>query len=85
MWRESIGGDVDDPRFVGLVGGLSLTSGRFRALWARHDVRTLERGTTTMNHPVVGEMPLHVAKLPVNGQPDHFVVAGPEGNESCVR
>lgn len=65
--RESIGDDVDDPRFVELVGELSLTSGRFRALWARHDVRTLEGGTTTVNHPVVGEMHLHRDKLPVNG------------------
>jgi MmyB-like transcription regulator ligand binding domain len=65
--RESIGDDVDDPRFVELVGELSLTSGRFRALWARHDVRTLEGGTTTVNHPVVGEMHLHRYKLPVNG------------------
>lgn len=65
--RESIGDDVDDPRFVELVGELSLTSGRFRVLWARHDVRTLEGGTTTVNHPVVGEMHLHRDKLPVNG------------------
>lgn len=65
--RESIGDDVDDPRFVELIGELSLTSGRFRELWARHDVRALEGGTATVNHPVVGELRLHRDKLPVDG------------------
>ena len=65
--RESIGDDVDDPRFVELIGELSLTSGRFRELWARHDIRALEGGTTTVNHPVVGRLHLHRDKLPVNG------------------
>ncbi|MEV6823610.1 helix-turn-helix transcriptional regulator [Amycolatopsis sp. NPDC051102] len=65
--RDSIGTDVDNPRFVELVGELSLTSGRFRELWARHDVRTLEGGTTTVNHPVLGRLHLHRDKLPVDG------------------
>jgi len=66
-FREQIGDDIDDPRFVELVGELSLGSGRFRELWARHDVRTLEGETTTVNHPVVGELHLHRDKLPVGG------------------
>jgi transcriptional regulator with XRE-family HTH domain len=66
-FRESVGNNIDDPRFVELVGELSLTSGRFRELWARHDVRILEGGTTTVNHPVVGELHLHRDKLPVEG------------------
>jgi transcriptional regulator with XRE-family HTH domain len=65
--RDSIGTDVDNPRFVELVGELSLTSGRFRELWARHDVRALEGGTTTVNHPVLGRLHLHRDKLPVDG------------------
>ncbi|MEV4049705.1 helix-turn-helix transcriptional regulator [Amycolatopsis sp. NPDC049688] len=65
--RDSIGTEVDDPRFVELVGELSLTSGRFRELWARHDVRALEGGTTTVNHPVLGRLHLHRDKLPVDG------------------
>jgi transcriptional regulator with XRE-family HTH domain len=64
-FREQVGDAVDDPRFVELVGELSLASGRFRELWARHDVRMLEGGTTTLNHPVVGELRLHRDKLPV--------------------
>ena len=49
-----------------LVGELALSSERFRTLWARHDVRSLEGGTTTVNHPVVGELDLHRDKLPVD-------------------
>jgi transcriptional regulator with XRE-family HTH domain len=65
-FRKSIGDDIDNPRFVELVGELALSSERFRALWARHDVRSLEGGTTTVNHPVVGELHLHRDKLPVD-------------------
>jgi transcriptional regulator with XRE-family HTH domain len=65
-FRKSIGDDIDNPRFVELVGELALSSERFRTLWARHDVRSLEGGTTTVNHPVVGELRLHRDKLPVD-------------------
>ncbi|MGN6425717.1 MAG: helix-turn-helix transcriptional regulator [Leifsonia sp.] len=64
--RANIGDDVDDPRFVELVGELALSSERFRALWARHDVRTLEGGTAAIDHPVLGELRLHRDKLPVD-------------------
>ena len=66
-FRQSIGEDTDDGRIVELVGELSLASARFRALWARHDVRRLEGGTTSVDHPVVGELHLHRDKLPVDG------------------
>jgi transcriptional regulator with XRE-family HTH domain len=66
-FRQSVGDDIDDPRFVELVGELSLASERFRSLWARHDVRGLDGGTTTVNHPVVGRLHLHRDKLPVDG------------------
>ena len=64
-------GDLRDPsrdaRTVELVGELSLASGRFRALWDRHDVRRLQGGTTVVDHPAVGELRLHRDKLPVEG------------------
>ncbi|SEO99142.1 helix-turn-helix domain-containing protein [Actinacidiphila rubida] len=66
-FRKSVGDDVDNPRFVELVGELALSSERFRTLWARHDVRGLDGGTTTVHHPVVGELRLHRDKLPVDG------------------
>ncbi|WP_329255196.1 helix-turn-helix transcriptional regulator [Actinoallomurus sp. NBC_01490] len=65
-FRKSVGDDIDDPRFVELVGELALSSERFRSLWARHDIRNLDGGTTTVNHPVVGELRLHRDKLPVD-------------------
>src|ERR1700683_4156765 len=65
-FRRSIGDDIDSPRFVELAGELALSSERFRTLWARHDIRSLEGGTATMNHPVVGELHLHRDKLPVD-------------------
>jgi transcriptional regulator with XRE-family HTH domain len=66
-FRNSVGEDADDPRVVQLVGELALASERFRTLWARHDVRLLAGGTTTVDHPVVGELCLHRDKLPVDG------------------
>ncbi len=65
-FRKSIGDDIDNPRFVELVGELALSSEKFRTLWARHDVRSLEGGTTVVHHPVVGELHLHRDKLPVD-------------------
>ena len=65
-FRKSIGDDIDNPRFVELVGELALSSERFRTLWARHDVRSLDGGTAAVNHPVVGELRLHRDKLPVD-------------------
>jgi transcriptional regulator with XRE-family HTH domain len=40
--RTTIGDDIDNPRFVELVGELALSSQRFRTLWVRHDVRSLD-------------------------------------------
>ncbi|WP_404195988.1 helix-turn-helix transcriptional regulator [Streptomyces tauricus] len=64
--RTTIGDDTDNPRFVELVGELALSSQRFRTLWARHDVRNLDGGTTTVHHPTVGELRLHRDKLPID-------------------
>jgi transcriptional regulator with XRE-family HTH domain len=66
-FRRSVADDVQDQRVVELVGELSLASGRFRQLWARQDVRALEGGSITVDHPVVGELHLHRDKLPVDG------------------
>lgn len=49
-----------------LVGELALSIETFRSLWARHDVRGLGGGTTTVSHPVVGELRPHRDKLPVD-------------------
>lgn len=65
--RANIADDIDDARFVELVGELAISSERFRSLWARHDVHNLEGGTALIDHPLVGELRLHRDKLPVDG------------------
>ena len=65
--RQSVGKDVDNPRFIELVGELSLASPFFRRMWARHEVRA-QRGTPLqLNHPQVGEMILNRERLGING------------------
>src|SRR6202042_1420506 len=80
-FRKSIGDDIDSPRFVELAGELALSSERFRTLWARHDIRSLEGGTTTVNHPVVGELPRNRDKLPADDVPMALYYAD-QGSES---
>lgn len=66
LFRRTVGNDTTDARAVELVGELSLASARFRSLWARHDVRQLRGGTTTVAHPMVGTLHLNREKLPVD-------------------
>ncbi|MEU3415066.1 helix-turn-helix transcriptional regulator [Streptomyces sp. NPDC006658] len=66
-FRQSVGTDTDDPRFIELVGELSLASDRFRRLWARHDVRSREGASVTLDHPQVGALTLNREKLVVSG------------------
>ncbi|MER5405843.1 helix-turn-helix transcriptional regulator [Streptomyces sp. NPDC002769] len=63
-FRRSVDDSVADQRSVELVGELSLASNRFRTLWARHDIKALGY-TSTVNHPVVGELHLNREKLAV--------------------
>ncbi len=65
--RQSVGTDIDNPRFVELVGELSLSSPLFGQLWARHEVRG-QRGTLMrFNHPQVGDMVLNRERLSIGG------------------
>lgn len=66
-FRESVGTDTDDARFIELVGELSLSSDRFRQLWARHDVRSCVTSETHLHHPQLGELTLNREKLAING------------------
>jgi len=61
--RSVAGADVDDPRLIELVGELSLRSERFRALWARQDVRHKSTGISLLKHPQVGRLELRYEKL----------------------
>jgi transcriptional regulator with XRE-family HTH domain len=69
-FRQSVGTDTDDPRFIELVGELSLASPRFRQLWARHDVASRRSATMSFDHPQVGELRLNREKLIVSEAPN---------------
>jgi transcriptional regulator with XRE-family HTH domain len=73
-FRESVGTDTDDPRFVQLVGELSLSSERFRRLWARHDVQTREGRPARIHHPQVGDLTLSREKLAIGGAEGQLLV-----------
>ncbi|MFI7611055.1 helix-turn-helix domain-containing protein [Nonomuraea terrae] len=66
-FREAVGTDTTDPRFIELVGELSLASPLFRQLWARHDVRPRGGAAVPFNHPQVGEITLNREKLLIPG------------------
>jgi hypothetical protein len=66
--RQSVGTDIDDPRFIELTGELALASDRFRQLWARHDVRVLYGGTRVQfDHPEVGALVVNRERLAIGG------------------
>ena len=65
--RQSVGTDIDDPRFIELAGELSLASPRFRELWARHDVKGQFGAPMHFDHPQVGEMTLNRERLSIGG------------------
>jgi transcriptional regulator with XRE-family HTH domain len=73
-FRESVGTDTDDSRVVQLVGELSLSSDRFRQLWARHDVQTREGMLTLIRHPQVGDLTLRREKLAISGAEGQLLV-----------
>ncbi|MBE1583178.1 hypothetical protein ACFPOI_57905 [Nonomuraea angiospora] len=62
-FRESVGTDTEDPRFI----ELSLASPLFSRLWARHDVEACEGAVKHIDHPRVGGLRLHRERLGVGG------------------
>jgi len=73
-FRQSVGTDIDDPRFIELVGELSLASPRFRQVWGRHDVQTREGASVHVDHPQVGELWLNREKLSIGGTAGQMLV-----------
>jgi transcriptional regulator with XRE-family HTH domain len=73
-FRESVGTDTGDPRFVELVGELSIASPRFRQLWGRHDVRAREGAPMYVDHPQVGSLRLNREKLSIGGTAGQVLV-----------
>lgn len=62
-FRRSVGTDTNDSRFIKLVGELSLTSDRFRTLWAQQDVQAQQNWPVAIDHPLVGPLRLNRSKL----------------------
>jgi transcriptional regulator with XRE-family HTH domain len=58
-----------DRALTELVGELSVRSGTFRELWARHDVRAYGRGVKRFQHPVVGALTLRYDFLQLAAEP----------------
>jgi transcriptional regulator with XRE-family HTH domain len=73
-FRQSVGTDTDDPRFIEIVGELSLVSPLFRQLWARHDVGSRQGAIMVFDHPQVGELRLNREKLRVEGSDGMMLV-----------
>jgi transcriptional regulator with XRE-family HTH domain len=73
-FRQSVGTDTDDPRFVQLVGELSLASPEFRQLWARADVKVRHGMPVQVEHPQVGELTLSREKLTIGGTEGQMLV-----------
>ncbi|WP_433442836.1 helix-turn-helix domain-containing protein [Nonomuraea sp. CA-141351] len=73
-FRESVGTDTDDPRFIELVGELSLASHRFSQLWARHDVKACEGAAKHIDHPQVGGLQLNRERLGIGGAAGQMLV-----------
>jgi transcriptional regulator with XRE-family HTH domain len=65
--RQAVGTDIDDPRFIDLVGELSLDSPLFRQLWARHEVRGQRGGLIRLDQPEVGGLTLNRERLEISG------------------
>jgi transcriptional regulator with XRE-family HTH domain len=89
-FRQSVGSETDDIRFVELVGELSLASPRFRRLWARHDVGGRRGGFVRFDHPMVGELNLHREKLILAEAPNltvaiyHADSSGPDAEKLAL-
>ncbi|MFE7036138.1 helix-turn-helix domain-containing protein [Streptomyces sp. NPDC057621] len=66
-FRRSVGGEIDDPRVIELVGELTLASPEFRRLWSRHDIGPRAGATVALHHPQVGTLQLDREKLAVSG------------------
>jgi transcriptional regulator with XRE-family HTH domain len=73
--RAAAGPDLDDPGLTELVGELSLKSGDFRRLWARHEVKDKAAGRKRIVHPMVGELVLGYETFAVSDAPGQLLVA----------
>ena len=68
-----------DQGLIELIGELNTRSDRFRAWWARHDVRAHTTGIKRLRHPVVGDLDLTFEVLtPAADDDQALIVYGAE-------
>ncbi|WP_458084205.1 helix-turn-helix transcriptional regulator [Streptomyces malaysiensis] len=72
--RAAAGVDEEDPELIAVVGELSLKSGAFRRLWARHDIRQKTHEIKRFRHRLVGELTLEYEALTVNSAPGQQLI-----------
>lgn len=65
--RETLGQAAADPDVARLVDELNVRSPRFNELWLRHDIAVRDTEAAVLQHPVVGELRLHLERLNVPG------------------
>ncbi|MET7695095.1 helix-turn-helix transcriptional regulator [Streptomyces sp. NPDC005483] len=63
----------EDPRLIELVGELSTRDQQFARWWGDQRVAARTAGTTTLNHPVVGELILDWDTLTANTESDQHL------------
>ena len=80
--RLQVGRHPDDPLLAQLVGGLSIQSPEFAALWADHRVRDCDIAEFTMRHPLVGELTVVQQTLTVPLAPDQRLVLATAGADT---
>ncbi|MCI3277316.1 helix-turn-helix transcriptional regulator [Streptomyces cylindrosporus] len=73
--RLVAGRHPDDRRLAELIGELSMKSGEFASLWARHPVRTCTSGVKRLHHPLVGPMDLAFENLDIPGSSGQRLIA----------
>jgi transcriptional regulator with XRE-family HTH domain len=81
--RLQVGRHPDDPVLARLVGGLSIRSPEFAALWADHRVRECDVTEFAMRHPLVGELTVVQQTLAVPSAPEQRLVLATAGADSA--
>ncbi|MGW6129122.1 helix-turn-helix transcriptional regulator [Cellulomonas sp. NPDC055163] len=77
--RLQVGRHPDDPLLARLVGGLSIESPEFAAMWAAHRVRDCDVVELGMRHPLVGELTVVQQTLAVPQAPEQRLVLATAG------
>lgn len=69
-FRANFGRNPKDPSFLALIAALEERSGEFREWWARHEVGTIPITCKTVNHPLVGYLPLEQSVFAIPSSTD---------------